>query len=93
MTGVNQSTYLIDYNTVEDIAGTDKDILKKVNVDAGALMRSSTPTADQMSELIANTTQTEVEVKGVKGIRFYCSQWQQHLYALHRLPQWNCQGR
>lgn len=70
LTGVNQSTYLIDYNTVEDIAGTDKDILKKVNVDAGALMRSSTPTADQMSELIANTTQTEVEVKGVKGIRF-----------------------
>ena len=58
MTGVNQSTYLIDYNTVEDIAGTDKDILKKVNVDAGALMRSSTPTADQMSELIVNTTQT-----------------------------------
>lgn len=70
LTGVNQSTYLIDYNTVEDIAGTDKDIMKKVNVDAGALMRSSTPTADQMSELIANTTQTEVEVKGVKGIRF-----------------------
>ena len=47
LTGVNQSTYLIDYNTVEDIAGTDKDIMKKVNVDAGALMRSSTPTADQ----------------------------------------------
>ena len=29
-----ESEYLsIDYNTVEDIAGTDKDILKKVNVD------------------------------------------------------------
>lgn len=32
LTCVNQSTYLIDYNTVEDIAGTDNNILKKVNV-------------------------------------------------------------
>lgn len=73
LTGVNQSSYLIDYSIVEDIAGTDKDILHKVNIDKGALMQSATPTADQISELISKTTQTEDEVDGVKGIRFTAS--------------------
>lgn len=70
VTGMNQSTYLIDYNSAEDIAGTAKDILSHVNIDNGALMHSTTPTADQISELIAKTTQTEAEVEGVKGIKF-----------------------
>ena len=70
VTGMNQSTYLIDYNSAEDIAGTAKDILSHVDIDNGALMHSTTPTADQISELIAKTTQTEAEVEGVKGIKF-----------------------
>ena len=70
LTGVNHSSYLIDYNTVEDIAGTAKDVLTKTNIDEGAIMKSATPTADQISELIAKTTQTEEEIEGVKGIKF-----------------------
>ncbi len=70
LTGVNHSSYLIDYTAVEDVAGTDKDILHKVNIDEGAIMKSATPTADQISELISKTTQTEAEVDGVKGVKF-----------------------
>ncbi len=70
LTGVNQSSYLIDYTVVEDIAGTANDILHKANVDEGAIMQSATPTAEQVSELISKTTQTEDEVEGVRGIRF-----------------------
>lgn len=73
LTGVNQSSYLIDYSAVEDVAGTDKDILHKVNIDKDAIMQSATPTADQISELISKTTQTEDEVEGVKGVRFTAS--------------------
>lgn len=69
-TGLNRSSYLTDYKVKTDIAGTANDFLANVKIDEGSSLKSSTPTADELAELIQNTNQEETEVNGVKGVKF-----------------------
>lgn len=68
--GLVVSEYLTDYTVTSDIAGTENDIMLKVDVDGEAIMQSQLPTADQMAELISGTTQEWTTVDGVQGMRF-----------------------
>lgn len=65
----NMSADVNEY-TPWDISGTDDDFVANLNIDGDALMKSSSPTAEQMAELIEKTTQTAETVNGVNGIRF-----------------------
>ena len=69
-TGLIRSTYLTDYNVAADIAGTANDFLANVKIDKGSSLKSSSPTANQIAELVKNTKQEESEVNGVKGVKF-----------------------
>lgn len=68
-TGMNTSVQATEY-PVNDIAGTVSDIVYNLNLDADFPMKSQMPTATQVAELIANTTQEWATVDGVEGMRF-----------------------
>lgn len=53
-----------------DISGTENDIALALDLDGDLSVESRMPTAAEIAELIANTTQTEETVDGVSGIRF-----------------------
>lgn len=72
-TGLNISTYLTDYTVSTDISGTDDDVVSIADIDGSSIMSSQTPTEDQISELIANTTQEWTTVDGVSGMKFTAS--------------------
>ena len=68
----NRSTSVNDY-TPWSITATDEDFIYNLHIDGGSPMKSYIPSAAQVEELIAKTTQTAEEVNGVKGIRFTAS--------------------
>ena len=68
-TGMLLSDEAADYPNT-DIAGTESDAAFVLDLDGNSSKESRMPTAAEIAELIANTTQTEETVDGVSGIRF-----------------------
>ena len=68
-TAMLTSTRPDDYPS-SDIAGSSNDIIYNLAIDGDSPMKSSMPTAAQISELINNTTQTWTTIDGVEGMQF-----------------------
>ncbi len=69
VTAMQTTTSLSAYASC-DLTDTAYDIAAAVDIDGDSPMTSALPTADQIAELLAGTTQSWDTVDGVEGIRF-----------------------